>query len=331
MLNYNNNVIFFEVFKEEKDAIIKFLPKDINATFHQNTIQETCKLKDVKIEKNTVISIRTQSIIPDEWGSKISAILTRSTGYDHLNSFKNNNYKKILYGYLPNYCARSVAEHALLMCIALLRKLPKQTDRFDIFERSGLTGSEVMGKNLLIIGVGKIGIEIYKIAKSIGFNVNGIDLVEKFSAVNYIKNYNDISEYDIIICAMNLNKSNYNYFNDDFFNKVKKGSLFINISRGEIAPICTLYKYLNNEILSGMALDVFDFENELAISLRSNKKTENVKLIMKIKKHPNVILTPHNAFNTHEAVIRKAKHTIKQIKSLTEEGKFIWEMPEHIK
>ena len=121
------------------------------------------------------------------------------------------------------------------------------------------------------------------------------------------------------------------FFNDNFFNKVKKGSLFINISRGEIAPICTLYKYLNNEILSGMALDVFDFENELAISLRSNKKTENVKLIMKIKKHPNVILTPHNAFNTHEAVIRKAKHTIKQIKSLTEEGKFIWEIPEHIK
>jgi len=121
MLNSNNNIIFFEVFEEEKNAISKFLPNDINATFHQNTIQETCKFKDIKLEKNTIISIRTQSIIPEKWSTKISAILTRSTGYDHLNSFKNN-HKKILYGYLPNYCARSVAEHAFLMCLALMRK-----------------------------------------------------------------------------------------------------------------------------------------------------------------------------------------------------------------
>ena len=76
MLNSNNNIIFFEVFEEEKNAISKFLPNDINATFHQNTIQETCKSKDIKLEKNTVISIRTQSIIPEKWSSKISAILT---------------------------------------------------------------------------------------------------------------------------------------------------------------------------------------------------------------------------------------------------------------
>ena len=82
MLNSNNNIIFFEVFEEEKNAISKFLPNDINATFHQNTIQETCKFKDIKLEKNTIISIRTQSIIPEKWSSKISAILTRSTGYD---------------------------------------------------------------------------------------------------------------------------------------------------------------------------------------------------------------------------------------------------------
>ena len=66
MLNSNNNIIFFEVFEEEKNAISKFLPNDINATFHQNTIQETCKFKDIKLEKNTIISIRTQSIIPEK-------------------------------------------------------------------------------------------------------------------------------------------------------------------------------------------------------------------------------------------------------------------------
>ena len=326
MLNSNNNIIFFVVFEEEKNAISKFLPNDINATFHQNTIQETCKFKDIKLEKNTIISIRTQSIIPEKWSSKISAILTRSTGYDHLNSFKNN-HKKILYGYLPNYCARSVAEHAFLMCLALMRRLPEQINKFDTFERDGLTGFEISGKNLLLVGIGNIGIEIYKISKSMGFNVDGIDLVENFEDVNYIKKDNDIKKYDVIICAMDLNESNYSYFNDNFFKRVKKGSLFINISRGEIAPVSILNKYLNNETLSGVALDVFDTESSLAVSLRNREEDEDTKLIMEIKKHPNVILTPHNAFNTHETVLRKAKNTIEQIQSLIKKGKFIWEVP----
>ena len=86
-------------------------------------------------------------------------------------------------------------------------------------------------------------------------------------------------------------------------------------------------KYLNNETLSGVALDVFDTESSLAVSLRNREEDENTKLILEIKNHPNVILTPHNAFNTHETVLRKAKNTIEQIQSLIEKGKFIWEVP----
>ena len=323
MPKYISNVVFFEVFQEEKEAIFRFLPKNINALFYENTIQE----EKCSIPNGAIISIRTQSVVPLCWESKISAILTRSTGHDHLHSFRNNSSVKIPYGFLPAYCARSVAEHSLLIWASLLKKLPKQIENFKTFNRNGITGSELKNKNLLVIGVGNIGIEIVKIATSLEMKVDGIDIVQKFDNVNYVSHDDDLSKYDIIVCAMNLTESNYNYFDNNFFDRIKKGSLFINISRGELSPIHILNKYLQNEILAGIGLDVFDNEKVLALSLRNKKSNDEIKLIMELNKLPNVILTPHNAFNTHEATLIKSKQTVDQIKSLIECEYFIWEIP----
>ena len=317
------NVVFFEVFQEEKEAILRFLPKNIYALFYENTIQE----EKCDIPNQSIISTRTQSVIPLCWESKISAILTRSTGHDHMHSYRNNSRIKIPYGFLPMYCARSVAEHALLVWSCLLKKLPKQLENFKTFNRNGITGSELKNKNLLVIGVGNIGIEIVKIATSLEMKVDGIDIVRKFDDVNYVSRNDDLSKYDIIVCAMNLTESNYNYFDNNFFDRIKKGSLFINISRGELSPIHTLYKYLQNGILAGIGLDVFDNEKILALSMRNNKSSDEIKLIMELNKLSNVILTPHNAFNTHEATLIKSKQTVDQIKSLIEHGCFIWKIP----
>ena len=323
MPKYISNVVFFEVFQEEKEAIYGFLPKNINVLFYENTIQEEkCDIPD-----GAIISIRTQSEVPLSWESKISAILTRSTGHDHLYSFMNNSSVKIPCGFLPIYCARSVAEHALLIWTSLIKKLPKQIENFKTFNRNGITGSELKNKNLLVIGVGNIGIEIIRIASSLEMKVDGIDIVHKFDNVNYVSHDGDLAKYDIIVCAMNLTESNHSYFDNNFFDRIKKGCLFINISRGELSPIHVLNKYLKNEILAGIGLDVFDNEKLLALSLRNKKLTDDMKLVMELEKLPNVILTPHNAFNTHEATLIKSKQTIDQIESLIEHGSFIWEIP----
>ncbi len=322
MPRHKNKVIFFEVFQEEREAICRFLPEHICAEFYENTIQEeNCDIAD-----GAVISIRTQSVIPLNWGAKISAILTRSTGYDHLNLFKNNN-NAISYGFLPAYCARSVAEHALLIWLCLLKRLPQQIDNFKSFNRNGITGSELENKDLLVVGVGNIGIEIARIASALGMKVDGIDIIEKFDDVNYISHDADLSKYEIIVCAMNLTESNSNYFNEVFFNRIKRGCIFVNISRGELSPTHILNDYLQNGTLLGVGLDVFDIEKELAFSLRNNKSDNDTNLIIEMNKHHNVILTPHNAFNTYEATLRKSKQTVDQINSLIEHGDFIWEVP----
>jgi hypothetical protein len=81
-------LFFFEVFQEEKEAILRFLPKNIYALFYENTIQE----EKCDIPNQSIISTRTQSVIPLCWESKISAILTRSTGHDHMHSYRNNMF-----------------------------------------------------------------------------------------------------------------------------------------------------------------------------------------------------------------------------------------------
>lgn len=309
------DIYFYEVFAEEKKVLEENLPKNISAGFSDKIISS-----EESIEPPAkIISIRTNSRIPASWNNKISAVLSRTTGTDHLAGYK------IPCGYLPHYCSLSVAEQAIMFIFALARKLNLQISNFEKFNRSGITGREVKNMKLLIFGVGNIGYEIFKLAKNLGMEVSGIDIKERFSDVRYSTIENSLGDADVIICSMDLNKSNYNYFNYDFLKRAKKGSLFINISRGEISPLEDLLKLVNENHLNGVALDTFPEEKNLMVALQNNHSTKEVKIINALKKNPNVILTPHNAFNTEEATERKAKQTVEQLDSFLKNGKFIWD------
>jgi D-lactate dehydrogenase len=318
MPDYIFDIVFFEVFDEEENAIKKYLPDNVKAKFYKGTIQE----ENPPHPDAKVISIRTQSIVPSAWIEDLSALLSRSTGYDHIAYLKD----EIQLGYLPTYCSRSVAEHAMLMWTCLLKKLPQQLDNFKTFNRDGITGSELKNKNILVVGVGNIGIEIVRIARSLNMNVHGLDIVHKHDDVDYVSAEDDLSQYDIIVCAMNLTEININYFNDDFFQRVKKACIFINISRGEISPTAVLDNYLENGTLAGIGLDVFDEEKKLATALRENKTSldDDVRLILKLNQQANVILTPHNAFNTEESTERKSQQSVEQLEYFIKHGKFKW-------
>ncbi|MDX1519506.1 MAG: hydroxyacid dehydrogenase, partial [Gammaproteobacteria bacterium] len=155
------DAVLYEVFSEEEDAIRLAWPDAPFLLICRGTIQE----EQHDAPPARVISIRTQSMIPEDWCPSLEAILTRSTGYDHLIPFRD---KRIGLGYLPEYCARSVAEHAFLLWTALLKKLPAQMECFKSFNRSGITGSELLDKKILVIGVGRIGVQIARLAMATG-------------------------------------------------------------------------------------------------------------------------------------------------------------------
>jgi len=320
------DVFFYEAFEEETKALKRCLKPGISAEFTWKTIQEYGQDKPGA----ALISIRTQSIIPVLWATQISGILTRSSGYDHINAYLGKCKRDIVCGYLPLYCNRAVAEQTMLLWMALLRKLPQQMRNFAAFHRDGLTGSECRGKTLLVVGVGNIGYEIVQIGQGLGMEVFGVDIVRKHHSVRYVSLEEGISRADVIVCAMNLTKDNINYFDYELLKKAKAGVIFVNIARGEMSPSVDLLRLLEENRLGGAALDVYNNESQLAVSLRKGASAGDmeVQAVLAMAKLQNVILTPHNAFNTLESVDRKASQSIQQAEHFLKSGNFIWPIPQ---
>lgn len=315
------DAMFYEVFAEEKEALARVLPRDLIIGFSANTVQSDGRT----FPPSGLISIRTQSVIPPAWAKALSGILTRSSGFDHLLAFRNRVRHKISYGYLPSYCERSVAEQTLLMVLALARKLKKQLAHFGTFNRDDLTGVECLRRRLLVVGVGRIGGEIARLAKGVGMHVQGVDLVKKVPTLDYVTLRRGVSSADVIVCALPLTQRTEGLFSYKLLRGAKKGTLFVNISRGEISPIRDLKRLLEECILGGVGLDVYEGESGLAECLRKGRGgilTQSGKEILSLKKDDRVLLTPHNAFNTQEAVERKAKRSSEAIVAFLKKGSF---------
>ena len=263
-----------------------------------------------------IISIRTQSILPPAWAPSLSGILSRSTGHDHLLAYRAALPPSVpcpVLGYLPRYCVRAVAEQALLLTLALLRRLPRQLAQFPRFQRDNLTGFELSGKTAAIFGVGNIGHEIHAIFSALGVKTLGIDPVRCHPDVTYVAPAEALTQADILLCAMNLTPANRGYFTPALLQSTTRRPILVNIARGEFTPACVLEEALAAGWISGAALDVYNEESSLAPALRSGDATTltaDNRALLRLRSRPDVILTPHNAFNTREAVERKSSQTI---------------------
>lgn len=277
-----------------------------------------------------VISIRTQSILPPAWASSLAGILSRSTGHDHLLAYRAALLPSVpcpALGYLPRYCVRAVAEQALLLTLSLLRRLPRQLGQFDRFQRDDLTGLELSGKTAAIFGVGNIGHEIHSIFSALGAKTLGVDPVRRHPDVAYVSPADALAQADIILCAMNLTPANRGYFTPALLGSATRRPILVNIARGEFTPARILEEALASGWISGAALDVYNEESTLAPALRSGDPsalTDDNRALLRLRARPDVILTPHNAFNTREAVERKSSQSIETYLHFRQTGAFLW-------
>ena len=317
-------VFFYEAFAEEEEALRSILGTSIACEYSSQTIQELHHEKPPA----RLISIRTQSKIPVKWSEHLDGILSRSTGYDHLLAYQSRIKRPLPLGFLDEYASRAVAEQAILLALALIRKLPMQMKSFETFDRDGLTGSECPRRRLLVVGVGRIGSEIYRIADSLGFAVKGVDLIRDKPGVEYVSKDEGMAWADVIVCSMNLTEQNKGYFRYNLLTNARPGVVFVNIARGEHSPIRDLIQLLGDGHLGGVGLDVYEDEGTLGAALRNpgSAPSEAVQQLKKLAAFPNVILTPHNAFNTVEAVKRKAQMSVRQIRHFLENKDFIWKL-----
>ena len=330
------DAVMYEAFEEEERELKALLPKGRKYLFTWKTIQESGH----KTPPGKVISVRTQSKIPVEWAPLIDGIITRSTGYDHISEYLKTCGRPLKAAYLPEYAARAVAEQAMILWSSCLRLLKTQTINFKNFHRDGLTGREIKGKTIVIAGVGRIGTQIVDIAKGLGMTPIGIDIapnkgLEKKYGLEYLSWEEALPQADVLACALPLTSATRGLVNGKRLSSIKKGAVFVNVGRGEVSPSEDLLALLESEVLSGIGLDVYDHEKEIASVLRDGVDVSSlpeasrrgVMAIQKLMMHPRAILAPHNAFNTQESVGRKSKETAANLESYFSTGDFLTAIP----
>jgi len=326
------DVIFYEAFEEEEAALRRHLPPSCRAVFTWKTIQESGHLSPPA----RIVSTRTQSAMPPGWMGEIGAIVTRSTGYDHVLSWFALSGRRVPAAYLPDYAKRAVAEQAMLMWTALLRNLKVQMGSMETFHRDGLTGRELSGKTVTVVGVGRIGGEIVDVAAGLGMNVVGVDIVPRddMSAMynlRYVPLEQGLGMADIAVCALPLTEKTFRLLGRDMLSRMPRGGIFVNIARGEISPSEDLLSLLEGGHLSGVGLDVYENEKDLAAVLRGglavgqvdSARRRSVEATLSLMKHPRAVCTPHNAFNTAESVERKSLHAAQNIGEFLGTGRFL--------
>lgn len=317
------DVMFYEAFQEEAAALQRHLPAGCRAGFTVNTLQAGGESSPPA----PLISIRTQSVLPDHWLPLVKGVLARTTGYDHLRTH-HLHHPEIPLACLPEYCTRAVAEQAALLWMALLRRLPAQTRQWSAFNRDGLTGGECAGRTLVVVGVGRIGHEVAQIGRGLGMQVLGVDLKPRHTDITYAAWPEAAPRADIVAACMDLNPTSLHFFKHETLSLLKPGALLVNVARGELVDTSAAQDALAEGRLAGLGLDVFQEENRVADALRGlAPRHPEAERLLELARHPGVIMTPHNAFNTLEAVERKSRFSAEQVTHFLRQGRFRWPWP----
>lgn len=320
-------IAFFEIEDWERGYLSdKFKKHDVE--FFEDELSEK-NAEDV--EDFEIISVFVCSDVNRKIINKLKnarAIVTRSTGYDHID-LKECRKRKILVINTPYYGQNTVAEHTFALILALSRKITESVEKTKDrdFSLEGLQGFDLKGKTLGIVGMGNIGSHVARIAKGfemnvIAYNKHRHQKLAKKLGFKYVDFDNLLKNSDIITLHVPFSKETYHLINKKNVSKIKKGAYLINTSRGEVVDTGALIKALNEKILAGAGLDVLEDEElikeekELLSKKFSREKLFNVIENNILLNYKNVIITPHNAFNTKEALQRILDTTVGNINSV---------------
>lgn len=321
---------FFETTSDDQEYISSQFP------------DQECFVTDKKLNSETVDFANDADIVSVFVNSEVKKdvidrlfnlkhISTRSTGYDHIDVDYAKG-KSISVSYVPAYGSETVAEFTFALILALNRKifpayhqLRESTD----YNISDLGGFELKGKTIGVIGTGRIGKNVIRIAKS-GFLMNVIafdsfpdEQFKKETGFEYIDLNSLLSKSDVITVHVPYTKDTHHLLNKENMAHIKKGAYLINTARGEIIETEALLQTLHDGILGGAGLDVLEGERPLKdemeiFSDHISDSDKDMKAIVQdhiLIDMPNVIVTPHIAFFTKEAKLEILKTTCDNIRS----------------
>ncbi len=323
-------IVFVDTKDIEKDYLVKKDLKELKPVYIDKALHEIHDFSEIKDAE--ILSVFTSSIVKSsalENFENLKVITTRSTGYDHidLNYCKKNNIKICN---VPRYGEAAVAEFAFALLLNITRKVHEayaglQHGVVDIY---GYMGIDLYGKTIGIIGTGCIGTQAIRIANGFCMDILAYDIYPKPDlAKQWNFEYVELDELykrsDIISLHAPATKQNAHMLNKDSFKKMKKGVIIINTARGEIINTEDLYVAIKDGIVAGAGLDVLECEDLIIREEDYLMKIDYIRedclkkslINHKLLDLPNVIVTPHVAFDSLGAIQKILDITIDNIQN----------------
>jgi D-lactate dehydrogenase len=258
---------------------------------------------------------------------RLRLVATRSTGFNHID-LEACHERGVTVCNVPYYGENTVAEHTFGLILALSRKIHMaylRTSRFD-FSLEGLRGFDLKGKTLGVAGAGAIGLHVIRIARGFGMQVVAHDpreqhLLAEVLGFEYVTLEALLQRSDVITLHAPLVPSTRHLIHAGNIHQIKRGAILVNTARGELIDTAALVTALDEGILAGAGLDVFEGEElvrEEDRLARGDIPGESVTTLLRnyrLVRRENVVITPHMAFFSAEAQQRILDTTIANIEA----------------
>jgi D-lactate dehydrogenase len=253
---------------------------------------------------------------------ELKFIATRSTGYDHID-LETCRRRGITVSNVPSYGENTVAEHTMALLLMLSRKvhqsvLQVRSGRVDLAE---LTGFDLQGKTIGVIGAGHIGLHVIRIARGFGMRVLAFDVhrdpfLADLLGFEYATLDRLLAESDIVTLHSPLTEKTHHLLGREQFARMKTGAMIVNTARGGLIDTDALIEALESGTLGGAGLDVLEGEDlikEEKQLLQQPLDVEKLRTAVRnrvLLAREDVVFTPHNAFNSKEALVRILEVTL---------------------
>ena len=283
------------------------------------------------VKEAEVISVFVSSKVKKETLDKmpnLKLIACRSTGFNNID-LSAAKEKAVCVSTVPTYGEHTVAEYTFALLLALTRKLFDANEQVEQGQINANTihGTDLHGKTIGIVGLGRIGQNVAKIAKAFGMKVTAYDIKSNKEVAGQIGiEFLDLDallqQSHVISLHVPATPETTHMINEARLSQMKRGTYLINTARGELVDTVALVGALQSGQLAGAALDVIEDEklmdmDEEELILRKDRmpraSLEHAVAIDVLQKMFNVIITAHNAYNTNEAIQRINKTTKENI------------------
>jgi D-lactate dehydrogenase len=303
-------------------------------------------LEALSVFVHTIVSAEFISAHP-----RLQLIVTRSSGYDHI-ALAEAKARNVTVCNVPNYGENTVAEHSFALLLALSRRLRESLASYSAqrFSYQALRGFDLMGKTIGIIGTGRIGLHAARIARGfqmevLAFDVNTQPLVAATLDFEYVPFEELLHRSHVVSLYVPLRDDTRHIINRSTLALCKPGAILINTARGALVDTDALLEALESGQLGGAGLDVLEDERVLQqdssriISgeivshiqqssspepspdydepIQRRERVEELRNLVRnsrLVERPDVIFTPHSAFNSTEAVARIDEETVRAIR-----------------